>query len=295
MRGRSIQNVNVNLTHATSQHDQRLHRRRERRRRRRHPVSGAGVDRSAQLGRAEPVVLRHSPACAARRPAQRDRQSADHRLLRGFARSARHQLRIGGDYPARLVQQPRSTRTRAARFTFTGALLVRRRGDRRTQPAPTSPISCSALPQQATLQVGGTTPSAPALRSTPTSRTTGRRARSSPSISGCATSWRCRTSKSTAGWPISTSTPDFTAVAPVTPGGVGPFTGAFPAGLLNTDANNLGPRLGVAYRVDPQHDSARRLQHHLQQRIVRVDRAAAGRAAAVRRHRNGHRHGRRRR
>ena len=51
------------------------------------------------------------------------------------------------------------------------------------------------------------------------------------------------------------------------PGGTGPFTGSFPSGLLNDDANNLGPRLGLAYRVNPRHDSARWLQHHLQQRI----------------------------
>lgn len=44
-------------------------------------------------------------------------------------------------------------------------------------------------------------------------------------------------------------TPAFTAAAPVVSGGVGPYSGAFPAGLLNTDVNNLGPRLGVAYRI----------------------------------------------
>src|SRR5262249_54575378 len=41
------------------------------------------------------------------------------------------------------------------------------------------------------------------------------------------------------------------AVSAVLPGGVGPYTGAFPSGLLNTDANNLGPRLGFAYRLQP--------------------------------------------
>jgi len=44
-------------------------------------------------------------------------------------------------------------------------------------------------------------------------------------------------------------TPTFTAAAPVVAGGIGPYSGAFPAGLLNTDVNNLGPRVGVAYRV----------------------------------------------
>jgi len=47
-------------------------------------------------------------------------------------------------------------------------------------------------------------------------------------------------------------TPDFTAAAPVQPGEVGPFTGAFPQALLNTDLNNVAPRLGVAYRVMPK-------------------------------------------
>jgi hypothetical protein len=46
-------------------------------------------------------------------------------------------------------------------------------------------------------------------------------------------------------------TPTFSAAAPVIAGGVGPFSGAFPAGLLNTDVNNIGPRLAMAYRVAP--------------------------------------------
>jgi hypothetical protein len=44
-------------------------------------------------------------------------------------------------------------------------------------------------------------------------------------------------------------TPDFSAASPVISGGVGPYTGVFPVGLLDTDANNVGPRLGLAYRV----------------------------------------------
>ena len=45
--------------------------------------------------------------------------------------------------------------------------------------------------------------------------------------------------------------PNFAAVAPVLPDTSGPYTGGFPASLLNTDANNLGPRLGFAYRPQP--------------------------------------------
>ena len=46
-------------------------------------------------------------------------------------------------------------------------------------------------------------------------------------------------------------TPGFTAVAPVLAGGAGPFSGAFPAALLDADTNNLAPRLGFAYRLEP--------------------------------------------
>jgi hypothetical protein len=45
--------------------------------------------------------------------------------------------------------------------------------------------------------------------------------------------------------------PDFSAAVPVISGGTGPFTGAFPAGLIQPDTNNLAPRLGVAWRLRP--------------------------------------------
>jgi hypothetical protein len=44
---------------------------------------------------------------------------------------------------------------------------------------------------------------------------------------------------------------DFTAAAPVTSGGAGPFTGAFPSALVRADTNNLAPRLGAAWRAAP--------------------------------------------
>jgi len=43
-------------------------------------------------------------------------------------------------------------------------------------------------------------------------------------------------------------TPGFTAVAPVTAGANGPFSGAFPDGLINTDWKLFSPRFGVAWR-----------------------------------------------
>lgn len=42
--------------------------------------------------------------------------------------------------------------------------------------------------------------------------------------------------------------PDFTAVAPVVAGGVGPYSGQFPSALINPDKNNFSPRFGVAWK-----------------------------------------------
>ena len=42
---------------------------------------------------------------------------------------------------------------------------------------------------------------------------------------------------------------DFTAVAPVMPGEIGPYSGAFPSTLMNADINNVAPRIGFAWRV----------------------------------------------
>lgn len=42
--------------------------------------------------------------------------------------------------------------------------------------------------------------------------------------------------------------PDFSDVAPVLSGGAGPFTGVFPAALMQADPNNLAPRLAIAWK-----------------------------------------------
>ena len=46
--------------------------------------------------------------------------------------------------------------------------------------------------------------------------------------------------------------PGFTAVAPVLPGAAGPYSGAFPRGLIQPDRNNIGPRLGLAWKPFPK-------------------------------------------
>jgi hypothetical protein len=45
--------------------------------------------------------------------------------------------------------------------------------------------------------------------------------------------------------------PGFTAVAPVLSGKTGTYSGLYPTGLIRTDANNIAPRVGFAYRVAP--------------------------------------------
>ncbi|HXZ29376.1 MAG TPA: TonB-dependent receptor, partial [Terriglobales bacterium] len=42
--------------------------------------------------------------------------------------------------------------------------------------------------------------------------------------------------------------PQFTAVAPVLPGQVGPFSGVFPLSLVRPDRNNFAPRIGIAWK-----------------------------------------------
>ncbi len=47
--------------------------------------------------------------------------------------------------------------------------------------------------------------------------------------------------------------PGFTAVAVVTPGGVGPYSGKFSSALVNPDRNNFSPRVGIAWKPFPKH------------------------------------------
>jgi hypothetical protein len=42
--------------------------------------------------------------------------------------------------------------------------------------------------------------------------------------------------------------PGFTAVAPVVSGGIGPYSGAFPAALINPDRNNFAPRVALSWK-----------------------------------------------
>ena len=49
--------------------------------------------------------------------------------------------------------------------------------------------------------------------------------------------------------------PDFTGVSVVTPGAIGPYTGAFPRGLIDPDRNNFAPRIGIAWKPFQHHST----------------------------------------
>jgi hypothetical protein len=46
--------------------------------------------------------------------------------------------------------------------------------------------------------------------------------------------------------------PGFAAVAKVTPGATGPYSGAFPQGLVNPDRDNFAPRMAIAWKPFPK-------------------------------------------
>jgi len=161
---------------------------------------------------------------------------------------SRHQLRYGGDYRydtslAQNTSNARGTFTFTGLYSSGGSQVARRTG------ADFADFLLGA-PQQASLQVGGTTQ----LRqhsfdvfvednwqkSAKLTLNLGLRyelARPYVEADGRMTNLDVR--------------PDFTAAVPVIAGGVAPYTGPFPPGLLDTDANNVGPRVGLAYRFVP--------------------------------------------
>ena len=161
----------------------------------------------------------------------------------------KHQLRIGGDY--RLDRDSSQLNVNApGMFTFTGLYssggAVLARGATAASSAAFADFLLG-LPQQATLQVGGTTQ----LR--------GRSfdayiednwQKSSKLTFNLGLRYELVMPYTDAGGHLVNldAAPGFSSVAPVLAGGTGLFTGVFPSGLLNTDTNNFGPRIGVAYR-----------------------------------------------
>jgi len=165
--------------------------------------------------------------------------------------TAKHQLRIGSD--VRFDRDTSQLNVNApGMFTFTGLYST---GGHPISLAGGSAAASNAafadfllgLPQQATLQVGGTT-----------------QLRDKSFDAYIEDNWQ-KSSKLTFNlglryelvMPFTDASghlanldpaPGFTNVSSVLSGGTGLFSGVFPAGLINADANNFGPRIGFAYR-----------------------------------------------
>ena len=157
-----------------------------------------------------------------------------------------HRLRVGGDYRVDASTTENNSNARGT-FTFTGVYAS---GGSQTAGSSGADFAdfLLGMPQLATLQVGGMT-----------------RLRQRSFDAFIEDNWQ-RSAKLTFNLGLRYElampyvevngqmanldvAPGFTAAAPVVSGESGPYTGVFPAGLINTDVNNLGPRLGVALRV----------------------------------------------
>ena len=181
---------------------------------------------------------------------------ADNRLTASYSYShtiKKHQLRIGGSF---IDDRSSSETNNNARGTFSFTGLYSTNGAQSSQGSGADFADfLLGLPQQATLQVGGLTH----LKE---------RQFSSYLEDNWQKSGRLTFSLSlryelmmpyveTSGLMANLdATPDFTAASVVCASPnpacgtlVGPYTGSFPAGLVNPDTNNIGPRFGFAYRL----------------------------------------------
>jgi trimeric autotransporter adhesin len=244
-RGRSLHNVTVNLTRATTETANAFANTEN--------VSALAGIRYPGSASTDPLNwgvpnLAFNEFTAARSVPASSR--VDDRLTASYVwihPANRHQVRMGGDYRLDRADATINSNSRGT-FTFTG--IYASGGAGAFAGGADFADFLLGAPQQATLQVGGTT-----------------RLRQHAVDAFVEDNWQ-KSSKLTFNVGVRYElarpyveadgrmsnldiTPGFTAAAPVLPGAAGPFTGMFPPGLLNTDTNNLGPRLGFAYRLQP--------------------------------------------
>jgi hypothetical protein len=68
--------------------------------------------------------------------------------------------------------------------------------------------------------------------------------------------------------------PGFTAVAPVLPGAVGPYSGAFPNSLIEPDHDDWAPRAGLAWKPSSKHSTVVRLGYGIYYNPTALNRLA---------------------
>ncbi len=68
--------------------------------------------------------------------------------------------------------------------------------------------------------------------------------------------------------------PGFTAVAPVLPGAIGPYSGAYPLSLIEPDRNNFAPRGGLAWKPSAKHSMVVRVGYGIYYNPTALNRLA---------------------
>jgi trimeric autotransporter adhesin len=68
--------------------------------------------------------------------------------------------------------------------------------------------------------------------------------------------------------------PDFAAVAPVLPGAVGPYSGAYPDSLIEPDRHDFAPRAGLAWKPSAKHSTVVRLGYGIYYNPTALNRLA---------------------
>jgi trimeric autotransporter adhesin len=179
----------------------------------------------------------------------------DDRMSLGYTYSrpiAKHQLQIGADFRHDLSMAEVNNNARGA-FTFSGLYTGAGQQTSLNTGADFADFLLG-LPQQATLQVGGQTKLRENAWDIYMNDNWQQSARMTLSL-GLRYEVTMPYVETTGAMANLDVAPDFTGAAVVCPdttttcSSTGPFTGAFPAGLVNTDWNNIGPRIGAVYRL----------------------------------------------
>lgn len=174
----------------------------------------------------------------------------DHRVTTSYTLSkplGKHQMRFGADYRFDASSSESNNNARGS-FTFTGLYTGNGALTSRNTGADIADFLLG-MPQQATLQVGGTTRLRERTFSAYVEDNWQYNARTTFNLG---LRWEVAMPYVEAGGQMANLdvTPAFTAASVVTPGMTGAQSGiTFPSGLLNTDWNNVGPRVGMAYRI----------------------------------------------
>jgi hypothetical protein len=249
-KGRTVHSITFNVTHSNSQNFDSFENQQN--------VSGlAGIQYPGGISPFNFGVPNLGfTSFSSIRPASAS-QRIDQRISTGYSYSrtiSKHQLHIGADLQDNNSQTQTNGNARGS-YTFSGLYTTDGALTAGTSGADFADFLLG-MPQQATLQVGGLTHLRERAFDAYLDDNWQKSSRMTLSL-GLRyelTLPYVETSGQMANLDV---TPNFTAAQVVcatsAPGCAnvlnGPFTGAFPSSLLNTDTNNVGPRFGIVYRL----------------------------------------------